>query len=104
MAIAFLSIEDSYGRARFPGALMKTYKQSGRRAGRHSAPTTAVGRLAALLGRVAANDFCHVHGTSPDADGSTSALTLQTEHSGRLPQPANDVTKQPHLDGNADVT
>ena len=59
----------------------------------HRRPTTSIGKLAALLGRAAADDFVRVDGTSHDANLTTPALVVQTEYSGHLLKPANDTTE-----------
>jgi hypothetical protein len=59
--------------------------------GRRAVVKTSLGRLAALLARVAANDFVHDCDTDSNIDVPRDGFTICTDHDGELPPVANDI-------------
>ena len=70
---------------------MNTFKPVDRKHCRRPADKSPVVRLAALLARVAANDFVRQCGSDASADARGEMLTICTEFDGELPPVANDV-------------
>lgn len=71
---------------------MKSSKSEDSSPGRRAVDKTPVGRLAALLARVAANDFVRYRDTDPNTDAAGEVFTIRTDHDGELPPVANDIS------------